>query len=99
MARSLLLPALAVLILGASLGCDDARGNDDTFGLCDESEDCEAMDYCEVADCGGPGRCERRPSDCPAVVDPVCGCDDVTYMNECVAKRSGMDIEHDGACP
>ena len=44
------------------------------------------------------GVCTPIPEACPENWDPVCGCDGVTYSNECFAHEARMSIDHDGPC-
>jgi hypothetical protein len=48
--------------------------------------------------CGTVGHCTRRPRDCDAVEQPVCGCDGNTYSNECIARLAGVSVRDEGAC-
>jgi hypothetical protein len=50
-----------------------------------------------VAD--GTGTCTARPGICPGLYSPVCGCDRVTYSNECAAHAAGRSVASAGACP
>jgi hypothetical protein len=44
------------------------------------------------------GRCAQRPDACTYEYAPVCGCDDKTYPNACIAAQNGMSVLRDGAC-
>lgn len=45
-----------------------------------------------------PGTCEVAPEACPAVYDPVCGCDGRSYSNACMAAAHGISVQHAGEC-
>jgi len=48
--------------------------------------------------CDFQGVCTPIPGGCPAHIDPVCGCDGVTYSNECEADRAGVSVDYYGPC-
>jgi hypothetical protein len=70
------------------------------------SPTCLADEFCDWASsemCGAtdaPGDCAPRPSDCPEPGGvPVCGCDGMEYLNECLANLAGTDAAVVGGCP
>ena len=67
---------------------------------CASNDDCLAFQYCAgpVGVCEQEGSCEMRPELCPLVFAPVCGCDDVTYDNDCLAAEAGARVAADGPC-
>jgi hypothetical protein len=64
---------------------------------------CEEGEFCNFTDgsCGAAdqlGICELIPNACDDVFEPVCGCDDATYSNECEAASVGVSVVSEGEC-
>ncbi|NNC94987.1 MAG: PKD domain-containing protein [Chitinophagales bacterium] len=51
-----------------------------------------------VVDCYDP-LLDAIQQPCPAIYKPVCGCDDNTYGNACLARTAGITSFFDGPCP
>ena len=79
-------------------------------GECDEEqvcggsagETCDAGQYCEreEGECSevAEGVCADIPSLCPTNFAPVCGCDGMTYQNECYAAAAEATVAFPGEC-
>jgi Kazal-type serine protease inhibitor domain len=92
---------------GANGGISDVSGVGNTHeqmcggiaGLrCPDKQYCA---YAPEAHCGAAdmsGTCAPVPEVCMHLVDEVCGCDDKTYGNACLAARAGVSIIAKGAC-
>ena len=63
---------------------------------------CFAGEFCRYEPgCGfddGLGVCTPRPVGCRSDGRPVCGCDNVSYDNECEANLAGTSVLRDGPC-
>lgn len=78
----------------------------DTDGstACRTNSDCSAGQFCDFArrgpkQCSGAGVCETNTGiNCPQVLDPVCGCNGITYDNTCQAAKEGVSVQHTGSC-
>jgi hypothetical protein len=68
------------------------------LGTCIAAADCSEGEVCNGAGCGTPGFCVPRPVFCPALVDPVCGCDGARYGSSCEALRAGVRVALAGLC-
>jgi hypothetical protein len=79
----------------ALTGCGDGRA-------CNGVRQCERYQVCDVRDptcSSAAGMCEPQPVACSLNFDPVCGCDGVTYSNDCLRLMAGAPLERVGACP
>jgi hypothetical protein len=80
-----------------------AAATDDGDGAvarpCIVNRDCPASYMCGRVQCAAPtGRCEPLPLVCSEVSGPICGCDGVTYWNDCVRRLAKVSSSAAGEC-
>ncbi|HXQ21160.1 MAG TPA: Kazal-type serine protease inhibitor domain-containing protein [Candidatus Acidoferrales bacterium] len=64
---------------------------------CSASEFCEFLPgVCTIQ--GLTGVCTPMNQTCPTFAQPVCGCNGVTYLNDCQRRRAGVSAAHSGPC-
>ena len=83
---------LNFFIAGSMTGCINSP--------CSDNNGCLPYLYCkkDAGDCEGDGVCAEKPSACPEIYGPVCGCDGNTYTNSCDASAAGVNVFHEGEC-
>lgn len=97
--------ACEAAVVGVSVRSEGACPTDDEQkpcgGLagfaCPASESCKyTTGTCGAAD--QTGVCVSVPEVCAEVFAPVCGCDEITYPNECEADRASISVLGAGEC-
>ncbi len=104
MSRALLLTA----ILASAVGCSSTdivvatlpahHVGGDSDHRCVNDDDCHEG-FCVRDTCDQPtGHCEARPVSCDTTQLLTCGCDGVTYWNDCLRKQAGVTASALGYC-
>jgi len=66
---------------------------------CAGNEDCPADSFCAKPSCRERvGVCQRRPLVCSGEAAPVCGCNGVSYWNDCLRKQGASEASTPGEC-
>ncbi len=99
-------------IVAAVVSTDAGAGSSGTPGVrdgdhggegppCRAASDCGDVNFfCQKHDCSDiMGHCERRPTSCSNVgQEPVCGCDGITYFNDCLRRTFGVPAINGSEC-
>jgi hypothetical protein len=84
--------------------CAVASAADGGTRSCGKTGDpaCPSGQFCELAGlCGenqAGGTCLVKPTACDLMYAPVCGCNELTYGNNCARQNAGQSKAADGAC-
>ena len=70
---------------------------------CGGAGDCKYTEWCDL---GGycpnvltkKGTCKPKPTACPDLYAPTCGCDGTVYSSPCDAQSAGVDVNKEGGC-
>jgi len=67
---------------------------------CGTNTDCASGFYCSKKSCDdSQGTCSFMPPSCvDLLIDPVCGCDNQSYVRPCLAAAAGVNVKSKGNC-
>ena len=66
---------------------------------CVDDTECATKEYCSRTTCGDvAGTCELVPVLCEEEGRPVCGCDGITYWNDCLRRTAAVTSMMPGEC-
>ncbi len=66
---------------------------------CVDDGECPGRTFCERTDCHDvAGLCASRSVVCEEEPSPVCGCDGITYWNDCLRRATGITAMIPGEC-
>lgn len=61
---------------------------------------CPAGQFCDIQGCSNDtGTCVLVPMSCNTTLAQVCGCNAITYQNDCARVAAAAALDHAGACP
>jgi hypothetical protein len=109
-ARVAVVLAATIAALALASACSDEEivlatvpssegGSREQLKRCVVNTDCSATMFCSRRDCDDVGgTCEPRPVVCDEAPMPVCGCDGITYWNDCLRRTVGATVMRPGEC-
>jgi hypothetical protein len=93
---------VVVATVASDAATDDAAMQDEPppgDGTCATNADCGETSFCAKSACkDATGSCQLRPVECNGDDQRYCGCDGVTYWNECLRQQYGVAASTMGEC-
>jgi hypothetical protein len=83
---------------GTLVGAAGEAASMDAGSTCRAKGDCPGQ-FCSKRSCRDPqGMCAPLPVLCDNTLQPVCGCDHITYWNDCLRQQYGVSSSIGGDC-